>query len=303
MSFVGRRWLAALSSVFLAASGGQLLAGPSAAVAAVHATASGQAAPAHARRPAYLALGDSVVFGYRTGDGNAYANAANFVGYPSYAGRWLHLHTVNAGCPGEATGGYLSATDPDDNGCRAYKAAHPLHVSYPGTQAAFAQTFLQSHPGTSLVTLMLGANDGFRLESSCNGDIGCVVSGLPGLLTQISTNLATAVSQLRATGYTGQIMIVDYYSTDYTNAGQTLLSQTLDSGLSSFATAHDLPLADVFGAMKQAASAAGGNTCAAGLLNVNPQDPTSCDVHPSQSGARVIAHTVVSTYRAWRQTH
>jgi hypothetical protein len=44
----------------------------------------------------------------------------------------------------------------------------------------------------------------------------------------------------------------------------------------------------------------GGKTCNAGLLNVDPQDPTRnlCDIHPTQSGQRLIAKTVAGAYWA-----
>lgn len=47
-------------------------------------TPRGRAARRHHQAPRpYLALGDSVPFGYISGDGNAYRRPANFVGYPS----------------------------------------------------------------------------------------------------------------------------------------------------------------------------------------------------------------------------
>src|ERR1700736_5110377 len=64
---------------------------------------------ARATRP-YLALGDSVVFGFIDKAGFEYVNPDNFVGYPRYVDRKLGLDTVNASCPGEATGGVLSPT-------------------------------------------------------------------------------------------------------------------------------------------------------------------------------------------------
>lgn len=210
---------------------------------------------------------------------------------------------MNAACPGEATGGFISATDPDDNGCRTFRAQYPLHVAYPGTQLQFATGFLRHHARTALVSIMLGANDGFRLESQCAGDLSCVLRGAPALLKTITRNLATAVRAMRATHYRGPIMIVDYYSTDYTNAAQTLLSSTLDGTLRKLARRHRLLLADGFAAMKRAAASAGGNTCAAGLLNVSPSDPTGCDVHPSQAGHRVLASAVKRSYLAWKRAH
>lgn len=299
MSFLSRRCLAVASASLLALGF---------TAAATGTTAAGSVpvqarATAPASRPAYLALGDSVPFGYISSDGHAYVKQVNFVGYPRYAGRWLHLHTVNAACPGEATGGFLSATDPDDNGCRTYRTTYPLHVAYTGTQLDYATGFLTAHPDTSLVTIQLGANDGFRLENQCNLNLGCIVNGLPSLTQTVGANLGTAVRALRATGYTGPIILVNYYSLNYNDPGQTLLSSVLDGVLTKVAGADRLPVADAFTAMKDAAAGTGGDTCAAGLLNVQPGNPAGCDVHPSQAGARVIASTVAKAYRTWRAEH
>ena len=42
----------------------------------------------------------------------------------------------------------------------------------------------------------------------------------------------------------------------------------------------------------------GGNPCNAGLLNASVHNQLLCDVHPSQSGHRLIAQTISRTYRA-----
>src|SRR5215469_7599044 len=56
--------------------------------------------PGHARdEPSYLALGDSVAFGYRPTSvtpAMGYLNPANFTGYPEDIAKTLRLHLVNA---------------------------------------------------------------------------------------------------------------------------------------------------------------------------------------------------------------
>jgi len=64
--------------------------------------------------PRYLALGDSVSFGFITQAGFEYVNANNFIGFPTYAGQGAKLNVVNAACPGETTGSFLSSSAPDD---------------------------------------------------------------------------------------------------------------------------------------------------------------------------------------------
>jgi hypothetical protein len=59
-------------------------------------------------------------------------------------------------------------------------------------------------------------------------------------------------------------------------------------------------VADVFTAFQKVVAnpVVGGKTCNAGLLNVDPQHLDLCDVHPSQSGQRLIAKTITQAYRA-----
>ena len=248
-----------------------------------------------------LSLGDSVVFGYITQDGPAYVNADNFIGYPEIVGNALRLDPVNASCPGETTAGFLSLTGAD-NGCRPFRSRFPLHESYSATQLDFALAYLGANKRkTRLVTLSLGANDGFLLVAACNNDPACIQANLPAALGAVFANLNTSLSNLRATGFNGVLMVVNYYSTDYSDAGGTALTMALNQTLAAVAATHGAVVADAFTAFQQAAAAAGGKTCLAGLLNGNPANQTACDVHPSITGQRLLANTVETTYRTVRR--
>ena len=53
--------------------------------------------------PGYLALGDSIAFGYQPPEvirGTAYLDPAEFAGYPEVVADALRMHLVNAACPG-----------------------------------------------------------------------------------------------------------------------------------------------------------------------------------------------------------
>ncbi len=249
-----------------------------------------------------LALGDSVVFGYITQAGHEYVRASNFIGSPEYLADILQLDVTNAGCPGEATGGFLSSTG-SDNGCRAYRAAFPLHIEYSSTQMAFATSFLRQHPGARLVTLGIGANDVFLLQKACATDPNpsqCFATGLPALLHAVGGNVAAILAGLRATGFGGVIVLVNYYSLDYSDPTSTQVTELLNAAIVTPAPAFGAIVADVFGAFQKATSdpTVGGRTCNAGLLNVDPQNQALCDVHPSQSGQRLIAQTIARAYQA-----
>jgi lysophospholipase L1-like esterase len=250
-----------------------------------------QADPGHP----YLALGDSVSFGYITQAGFEYQNPDNFIGFPYYVGLALGMTPTNAACPGETTAGFSSATGAD-NGCRLYKANFPLHTSYSGTQLAFATAFLNAHPNTRLVTIQLGANDAFLLESQCNNQQACIAAGLPALLHTISTNMDGIYRAIRSAHFHGRLIVVNYYSLDYSDAAGTGLTQLLNQAITSHAHADGASVADAFTAFAHAAASAGGQTCEAGLLNTTPGDQKTCDVHPSQSGQQLLARAVENAY-------
>jgi lysophospholipase L1-like esterase len=249
-----------------------------------------------------LILGDSVAFAYIATAGHEYINPGNFLGFADDLEQMLGLEAVDPACPGEATGSFLSSTAPD-NGCRSYRANFPLHVAYGGTQAAFATNYLKRHHDVRLVTITLGANDGFLLEESCAtqaNPTACIEAGVPTLLATVAGNMQTILADLRGTGYGGAIVITAYYSTDYSDAAGTGLTALLNSAVVAPAQAYGAVVADLFSAFKSVASnpAFGGKTCNAGLLNASAQDQLLCDVHPSQSGHRLIAETIARAYRS-----
>jgi lysophospholipase L1-like esterase len=273
-------------------------------VGLVSATGSGAVASNQENGRSYLALGDSVVFGFIAGDGFAYVNPNNFVAYPDYAGRDLKLDSVNAACPGEASGGFQfpqGAPGFNDNGCETvFKAHFPLHVSYAGapTQLDFATRFLQGHHNTRLVTLGLGANDAFILQRTCGADQSCLLAGLAAM----SANIDAILGAIRATGYDRVLEVVNYYSLDYGDPAQVGGTQLLNQFVTASAAKHHAVVADAFTAFHNAAAVAGGHTCEAGLLNIGTTTPApafpNCDVHPSQSGQQLLARVVEDTYQA-----
>jgi hypothetical protein len=227
---------------------------------------------AEAQHRPYLALGDSVPFGFITQAGFEYLNADNFIGFPNYIGQDLRFKATNAACPGETTSSFLSSTGAD-NGCRFYRSQAPLHVSYASSQLDFALAFLAGHPQTRLVTVLLGADDLFLLEHACAGDPFCIASGLPQVLATISTNMQTILDDIRGTGFKGVIVVVNYYSVDYSDAAGTRLIQLLNQALAAPVAAQGVVVADVFTSFQAAASSAfaGGNTCEQGCSTHSPR--------------------------------
>ena len=79
--------------------------------------------------------------------------------------------------------------------------------------------------------MMIGANDLFLLLDSCAGDLGCVTSGIPGLLDTLKTNLITIYSGLRQSGFHGEFVAVTYYSLDYSDPVGTGVVAAIDGVL------------------------------------------------------------------------
>ena len=255
----------------------------------------------------YLALGDSVAFG--TDPNRDPRVASNMVGYPGYVASALDLKEVNASCPGEATGGFISLTGLD-NVCRPYRFVYklPLHVTYSDTQLAFAERYLRSHRDTSLVTIDLGANDIFALQDHiCHNDPTCIGAGIPGILHNMQVNLETIFKGLRHAGYRGRIVALTYYSLAYPD---TSGAQLLNGPMIAAAAKYHVLIADGVAPFAGAASApanppgAAGTTCAAGLTVVDiTTTPSNCNVHPTQLGHRLLAESILDTIAASCEAH
>lgn len=162
---------------------------------------------------------------------------------------------------------------------------------------AFATAYLTSHPRTRLVTLTLGANDVFRLQTDCAGSPTpdtCFLLGLfgrTGVLAVMQGHLNTIFETLRATGYTGLIVAVTYYALDYSDTSGSVL---LNSPMVAAATANGVLIASGIDAWAEKAD--GGSSCVAKLLIKLPTG--DCNIHPSLLGHKKLAQEVINTIAA-----
>jgi lysophospholipase L1-like esterase len=252
------------------------------------------ASPASADDPhlrgVYLALGDSVPFGYRGGQSPAtYAHASNFVGYPELLADEFGLRLLNASCPGETTASFIDVNAPS-NGCTnavgngvVYRDQFPLHVNYKGSQLAYALHVLHEVHNVRLITLTIGADDGFLCQKT-TADM--CRSELPGVVAQVAKNVDLILSTLRTQGhYRGPIVVVDYYALDYSDPAGVAATELLNAALIAAAQANHALVASGFDAFKARALAAGGSSIAAGLVLPN-------DVHPTRLGQHLLSEAV-----------
>src|SRR5919201_6882609 len=126
---------------------------------------SGTAASGTSQRPVYqspqgyyLALGDSMAYGFQPTKANAPASAINTGYVDLFAARLRKLSAkikvVNYGCPGESTVTFVRG------GCPWLVEGRKLHDAFRGSQLKAAVSFLRAHPGqVSPITLTLWGND------------------------------------------------------------------------------------------------------------------------------------------------
>jgi lysophospholipase L1-like esterase len=242
----------------------------------------------------YLALGDSVAFGF---DPTITApTPAKYVGYPEIAASALRLmqpgKEVNASCPGQTSQSFLIGGA--DNGCQAFIDAVGLHVSYGGTQANFAVTQLQANKHITLVTLGIGGNDLLLLQQSCASApsfAACVGAGITPTLQAFGANLFQILTAIRVQGgYTGDLVLVEY-SVPNNDPLFIMAIGALNQVMVQVGTPFEVKFADAFTAFQVASALHQGDPCAAGLLV--RLSATTCDVDPSYAGQSLIAATVL----------
>src|SRR5689334_10284416 len=146
----------------------------------------------------YLALGDSIAYGYQ-----AYKHAAESppsafdTGYVDvFAARLLQIQptiaVVNYGCPGESTRSFLKGP------CLWTEFGEQLHDSFTGRQLDAARAFLREHPGeVSPITVTLWGNNVREFSAECEGDATCIESGAFKFIDDLSKDLAKILRALR----------------------------------------------------------------------------------------------------------
>ncbi|HUB78161.1 MAG TPA: GDSL-type esterase/lipase family protein [Bryobacteraceae bacterium] len=261
----------------------------------------------------YLALGDSLPFGMNVTLLPPYSDIkpspAQFTGYPESVAdidRLLGMNQlINASCPGETSGSFLVPSTPD-NGCNSphyqppaptippFKSTYGLHVSYTGSQMAFAATQLETNKNIKLVTLSIGADD-ILLNLTALADCtttACADGILTPILQTYGANLATILGNIRAL-YSGKLILLTYYSP---SPALNPVAQALNSAMTAVAAQFpNITIANGYAPFQTASAPFNGDPCQAGLLVRLPPGPytvTPCDVHPSPLGRSILSIAV-----------
>lgn len=245
----------------------------------------------------YLALGDSVAFGYQDGSKQNPNDINQFVGYPEVIGRQLHLSVANASCSGETSSSMINASAPSD-GCEngiagvpgGYRSEYPLHVRYAGSQLSYAVSYLKAHKNVRLVSLQIGSAD-LSLCQRDTTDECSSPSEIEALDAKLQANVRTILSTIRGKArYAGQLAVVNYYATDYDASLENTLTSSIDGVLDDTARPYDVRLVNTYTAFRAASASVSENPCAAGLIDVIA--PGICGYHPTPAGQTLIADTL-----------
>lgn len=237
-------------------------------------------------RKYYLALGDSLAFGFQWRVFNEHYPSVSpelFAhGYVDRFGLMLAqvkpgIQTRNFGCVGETTDTFIQG------GCLYTSQGFDLHEEYSGSQLDAALAFLRANPGkVSPVTLNLGTNDLNALVDVCGSDFACYQQQGPTVLSTIEANLDLILGAIRAAAPYTEIITFTSYTVAFLSDPRFLeLTKALNAAIERTGARHRARVADVFAA-----------------FNDGPQPAAICeltlicseqDSHPSDVGYQAIA--------------
>ena len=233
----------------------------------------------------YLALGDSLAFGFQEAKflgevGSGTYDPASFnTGYDANFAAALqpfapggHSTEVNYGCPGETTGSMV-------NGGCAFHFGFALHNEYPlaESQLQAAVAFLQAHPHkVNPITLDIGANDLLQLNGSCGGDPGCIVAGLPATIATMEANVDQILTTLHNAAPGAEVIAMNVPDPfEFTAPASLQVFGAYDHGLDGVLAQHKVRLVDAFSfvaSLDQATFCALTAVCTPPLFDIHPTD-------------------------------
>ena len=242
----------------------------------------------------YLALGDSIAYGYQASKFRAGLPPSGYnTGYVDIFGARLGeirpgITTINYSCPGESTESFVNG------GCIWTEAGLALHDAWSGSQLHAALGFLRRHPGqVSPITLTLAGNDLPKLLGPCtfNGqlDLACVQHRAPAFIAELGQRTSAILDQLRSAAPSAEIIVTGVYD-PYLDALAFAdpLYQATNVSLAQAAEANRARFADPFPLFNPQGDPAAEvrAICTLTLLCVES------DSHPSDAGYRALAGLV-----------
>jgi lysophospholipase L1-like esterase len=181
----------------------------------------------------YLALGDSLAYGYHAAQFKSELESKGFVepatfndGYVDDFGATLKLvnpklQTINDGCPGETSDTFINGS-----GIAGFCAGGPTGSPFPyaflhhpytphSSQLADALAILKATPNVRPITLDIGANDVLQFLASRCGfpkTFTCSPAEVEAEFGHIAANVASILGQLHAAAPKAQIVLIGLYN-------------------------------------------------------------------------------------------
>jgi lysophospholipase L1-like esterase len=299
-----------------------------AALAAFGALALAPAAGASGVGSTYLALGDSLAYGYHQAQfqeelkTKGFVEASNFNdGYVDDFGATLKLlnpklKVVNDGCPGETTETMIKGSGVGSAFCAGGPTGSPfpkafLHHSYPGTQLEDALA-IAKEPGVGTITLDIGANDILQfLGHTCGfpATFTCTPEQIEAEIGHVTANVGSILGQLRAAAPSAKIIFVSQYNPYPTvlkpeGTGDATV-EALNGALKAVAAKFGVGFANTTRVINFSGTHGGPEAgdiptvcaftamCPGGVFN--PASPNA-DIHPTKAGYAAMAAVVGIAY-------
>ena len=277
-------------------------------------------------RPYYLALGDSLAYGFHAAQfASEYPNVhpASFnAGYVDDFGAVLqflkpHLQIINEGCPGETTDTLITGS-----GLPGYCAGGPSGTPFPyvwlhhpyslGSQLADALSILSGKPNVTAITLDIGSNDVLQfLEHTCGfpAAFTCTPADVGAEFVHVVTNVGYILGQLHVAAPHTRIVVLGLYN-PYpavlpAPGGDALVAQ-LDAALAGVAAsvpnasfANPEPVFNPAGYNGKPETGDIPTICLfTGMCPGGTYNPTSprADIHPTNLGYGVLATVIGLDY-------
>jgi lysophospholipase L1-like esterase len=229
-------------------------------------------------RSYYLALGDSMAYGFQPTKANAPVSAIN-TGYVDLFAARLRtfsskIKLVNYGCPGESTVTFARG------GCDWLKHGGKLHDAFRGSQLQAALSFLKRHPGKvgPITVTLWGTDVPLPLSRSAKR--------APRAIASFASRFSAILRQLRAAAPTAEIIVTGAWNPEADRLARAEpLYRSLDAAIKRAATASRARVANMFAALN-------------GSGNVKNQQARLCrltficskgDPHPTNAGYRAMA--------------
>ncbi|MDX6616775.1 MAG: hypothetical protein QOD60_1866 [Solirubrobacterales bacterium] len=252
----------------------------------------------------YLALGDSLAFGYQQAKYNALLPAepptAYKTGYVDVFAASLakakkaKVATTNVGCPGETTDSLLGLAP-----C-PYHPPFQLHVAYSGSQMDAALASLSSKKRKpAAITLDIGANDLLATVNKCNADPTpystatlCILGSAPATFAHVVQNETTILGKLRSAAPKAPIVNIGVYNplTPQLGPSSDVLARQLNAQLATLSASFGAKFADPMPVFNPP-----GDTEIPTLCALTAVCGPLKDIHPTDVGYKALGKLVFQT--------